>query len=263
MQKPQFISILLLCVLGCTRESFPPCQIDIEMVNYPFIAHSHNDYEQKHPITTAINHGFSSLEVDVAFDGSDIKVSHDEKNLDEKPGFENSYLKPLIANYQRESGTILLVDIKNYSEELIDKLNLILNQYEDNIVSRNNPDQIENKIKIILSGEIPRQTLINDTSNKHLFIDGRLNNIDLSESTVIVPIISIKISDISNSDADNEEEIQKVVKQVHDQNKMIRFWNTNDKESVWLKLIKLKVDIIGVDDIEHFCGAMKANDFIG
>lgn len=43
---------------------------------------------------------------------------------------------------------------------------------------------------------------------------------------------------------------------------MIRFWSTNDREDVWLKLLDMNVDIVGVDDIEEFYGVMKKNGFV-
>ena len=262
MKLHLFISAFIICQLSCTNESFPPCLIDSDQIDYPFIAHSHNDYDQVLPISTAIDHGFTSLEVDIAFDGLDLRISHDDKNLDEKLEFEESYLLPLMNQEIRDGGVLLLVDIKNYSPQLIDQLNLILNKHECKLVSRSTLNDTEGKIKIVLSGEIHRQEIVEDATNRFLFIDGRLTDFDLNASSDIVPLISLNIADISNSDADNEGALRNVISQVHDQNKMIRFWNTNDKESVWLSLIELQVDILGVDDLEKFCGAMKANGFI-
>ena len=253
------ISILALMYLNCSEEILPDCLDDFGAISYPVIAHSHNDYEQDVPITNALSHGFRSIEVDIAYDGSEIRVSHDDKDLSEKPEFEEMYLFPILDKGIGEEGLILLVDIKNYSANLIKKLNAILVTHEEKLVSRANLESDSSKLKIILSGEIPREQLINNDENRFLFIDGRLNNTDLNFSSDIVPIISLNISDISDSNATHDEKLIEVIDQVHEHNKLIRFWNTNDKESVWLKLIDLDVDIIGVDDIDKFCGVMKKN----
>ncbi len=256
------IPLFALMQLSCSEETFPDCQDVFGNINYPVIAHSHNDYEQDDPIVNALNHGFTSIEVDIAFDGTQLKVSHDDKNLSEKPEFEQLYLVPILNTEIGENGLILLVDIKNYSTTLIETLNSILLKYEANLVSRIDPNSHSNKLKIVLSGELPRQEIISAIENKYLFIDGRLNDVDLNYSSDIVPIISINISEISDSNANHKDELKEIVDQVHDKNKMIRFWNTNDKESVWLNLLDLNVDIIGVDNIEKFCGVMLANDLI-
>jgi len=254
-----FLSFLLW---NCTEETFPSCQEDFGSINYPFKAHSHNDYKQDQPITNALQHGFSSIEVDVAYDGTQLRVSHDDKNLNDKPVFEISYLKPILDTDIGEGGLILLVDIKNYSTSLIQNLNNTLSSYESQLTSRDNSSLISGKLKIVLSGDIPRSELINNSDNTFLFIDGRLNDTDLNFPSDLVPIISLNISDISDSDANDTEAINGAINRVHTKDKMIRFWNTNDKESVWLKLIDQGVDIIGVDDIEKFCGVMKENGFI-
>lgn len=248
--------------LTCSEETLPDCQDEFGSINYPLIAHSHNDYEQDTPIENAIKHGFTSIEVDIAFDGTKLKVSHDDKNLSNKPELEQYYLTPILSTEIGEKGLILLVDIKNYSVKLIEQLNSILNKYEDKLVTRTNPNSNSNKLKVVISGEIPRQDIINNLENKFLFIDGRFNEIDLNHSSDIVPIISLNISDIADSNANDDIAISKVINMVHDKNKMVRFWNTNDIESVWLNLINLNVDIIGVDNIEKFCGVMKKNDLI-
>jgi len=145
---------------------------------------------------------------------------------------------------------------------LLVELNLVLENYATILVTRSSPMNVANKVKIVLSGSFPRVDVMNDPSYKYLFIDGRLNDTDLNASSELVPIISMNITQITNSNADDKQAITEVVNQVHDQDKLIRFWKTNDKEEVWLDLIDLGVDIIGVDDLEHFCEIMKKNDLI-
>jgi len=263
MNKSIFLLFLLFLLISCEKEVQLSCGDEIEDIKYPLIAHSHNDYEQGVPIFDALEHGFSSLEVDVVFDGQDIIVSHDNDDLSNKPKFEQSYLTPILEiSDLGDSGIILLIDIKKYSNELITSLNTIIIKNESRFVSRETSDELANKIKVILSGDIPRNDIINDKSNEYLFIDGRLNDEDLNYSSDIVPMISIDITKLTFLNNINNSIVANIIDEVHQNGKKIRFWNTQDKESVWLTLIDLNVDIIGVDNLEHFCGVMKKNDLL-
>lgn len=260
------ILILYILIQSYSPGTINECAALNQNYKYPVIAHSHNDYEQKIPIFTALEHGFGSLEVDIAFDGKDLKVSHDEDNLNDKPPFESFYLQPLIEKTDAcNQGLILLVDIKNYSAPLIEKLNAILAKYKSCLVSRKNPHQTSNLIQIILSGDIPRQDIIDNKSNEYLFIDGRLTDYDLNAPSDIVPLISMNFTDITNWDGNGvpddktEDTLRDIIHMTHSNGKMIRFWKTKDNESSWLALIDWGVDIIGVDKIVHFCGTMKKN----
>lgn len=252
-----FFSLLF----SCNSDPLPACIGELNDINYPFIAHSHNDYQQAQPILTALEHGFTSLEVDVAYDGLELRVSHDTDDLDSKPLFADSYLLPLLlATESKESGTLLIVDIKNYTKALLNHLDSIIRIHDDRLLTRDSLNTTDNRIRILLSGEIPREEIINEVGFPYFFIDGREE--DIAESPEIVPLISMDISDLTNSNVRDKEKVEALVQQVHDAGKMIRFWKTNDKESVWLTLIDLKVDIIGVDEIENLCGTMKKNGFI-
>jgi len=257
-----FFFLPLLMVQSCTEETFPSCEDLIGDIHYPFIAHSHNDYRQDVPITTALKHGFRSIEVDVAFDDLRIRISHDDKDLGSKPMLDDLYLAPLSADTIHEDGMILLIDIKNYSEELMDALHAEMTPYANVLVNRNQPNDTSHKVQIILSGDIPRQEIMAETKYEYFFLDGRMNANDLDSDSDLMPWISMNIDEISNSNADDKDKLREAIRQVHDKGKSIRFWNTNDCESVWLSLIDLKVDIIGVDNIEKFCGMMRKNGFI-
>lgn len=266
----EFAFVLLLFLSACSsEEQFEHCQPDLRTFKYPIIAHSHNDYDQDVPIITALNHGFRSLEVDVAFDGNVLRVSHDTDDLEDQPLFEDDYLLPLLEHLPSDSaGLILLVDIKNYSTELLDEINIILDKQASHLITRNNPELSAQKIKIILSGDIPRAEIINNNGNIYLFIDGRLNDKDLDASSDILPLISLDFSDISGWNGKNEPNkqtistIKETIDRVHDSGKLIRFWKTPDREAIWLNLIELEIDIIGVDDIEHFCSVMQEHGLV-
>ena len=226
MKIINLILSLIILQLSCTGETIPLCEARIREFAYPIIAHSHNDYEQDMPITTALDHGFKSLEVDIAYDGTDIRISHDADYLKDKPFFETDYLKPLIEQALPDSVSyMLLVDIKNYSAPLLLKLNQILETQNEHLVSRIAPQLRESKIQVILSGDIPRETILQDSVNTYLFIDGRLTDFDLEAPAALLPLISIDYTDISNL-----EQLEATIDQVHNRDKMIRFWKTKTEK---------------------------------
>jgi len=243
------IALCLIALLSCNTNT----------IKYLVIAHAHNDYEQKHPITTALNHGFTSLEVDIVFDGTHLIVSHDGENLDTKGHFEIAYLVPLLDRLDaKRTPIILLVDIKNYSDQMLAQLNAILKKYESYLVKREETANRSKKIQIVLSGDIPREQVIKAKANEFLFIDGRMEDLAFDYSQQYMPMISMDFTEISNWEGvqkpskETIRTIQKTINRVHQKGKKIRFWKTTETELLWRTLIESKVDFIGVDNIENF-----------
>lgn len=267
--KKEIMLLFIIIQFSCKIESTIDKEKPYREISYPVIAHSHNDYEQKTPIYTALKNGFTSLEVDIIYDGTAIKVSHDEKDLEEKPEFEASYLIPLIKALDRVEGDILLlVDIKKYDEELLRKLNAILEKYGHLLKSRDEEAKVKKRISVLLSGEIPRNKILTDKVNKYLFVDGRVTDLEKNFASNLMPLISMDFTSLTKWDGLSKpnqkiiEEIKTTIQLVHDQGKLIRFWKTKDNELVWLTLIGLEVDIIGVDEIDNFYEVMKKNNLL-
>ena len=233
-------------------------------IQYPIIAHAHNDYEQKYPITTALNHGFASLEVDLVFDGTNLIVSHDGEDLDTKGHFEAAYLVPLLNRLDtNQQLIILLVDIKNYSDQMLTQLNLVLKKHESYLLKRAENANSSKKIQIVLSGDIPRAQIIANKTNEFLFIDGRIEDLAFDYSQQYMPMISMNFTDLSKWEGIQKpstasiRKIQKTIDLVHQKGKKIRFWKTPETALLWRTLIELEVDIIGVDNIEKFYAAFQ------
>src|ERR1035437_7651778 len=83
--------------------------------------HSHNDYKQKHPLTDALNNGFTSIEADVFLIKGKLIVSHIRPFFNKSKTLEALYLKPLYDSISKHNGNvyinykqpiILLIDIK-------------------------------------------------------------------------------------------------------------------------------------------------------
>lgn len=217
--------------------------LPLSLLSQKVLVHSHNDYLQKYPLKTALAYKVNSIEVDVAWYNNQIKVSHLNLLLKNKPNFEELYLKPLLAKKDSlQSVKFLFVDIKSGGKEILVALNNLFVNYPD-VFSTRREDNSE-QIKVIVSGSVNRIELYNDVQLNYLFVDGRENDLVLNLKSHISPIISANFSSLSI------EEKKSLITKAHAQDKMVRFWNTTDNPKTWDKLMDLGVDIIGVDHIE-------------
>ncbi|KAL7580392.1 hypothetical protein ACA910_004417 [Epithemia clementina (nom. ined.)] len=62
--------------------------------------HSHNDYYQQRPLWSALQHGLTSIEVDVFLKHNQLWVAHTVFELDPHQRMDNLYLKPLLRFLQ-------------------------------------------------------------------------------------------------------------------------------------------------------------------
>ena len=226
--------------------------------NIKFQLHSHNDYEQEFPLTTALSNNFKSIEVDIFEYDNDIIVSHDDDDLNLKPTLSKLYLEPLsIYPFEKKQTTFLLVDLKMEGHKILNDLHILLKSYPN--LFKNRTDLTQNgPIQVILSGSVDKDYVISNDSFSYFFLDGRIIDLVNEYDSSIVPLISANIEDflcwkpnkkITKSDL---RPIISAIDNTHQQGKMIRFWNTSDSPELWDLLLAMKVDLIGVDDINKF-----------
>jgi len=222
------------------------------------IAHSHNDYEQKRPLLNAVENNFQSIEIDILRVGKKLVVTHDDKDLERKPTIDKMYfdrLQKMINNGEIKQKTWLLVDLKLYDKQTLELLHELVTKYVGLFQTR---QDVNGPLQIVLSGDIPRKEIINDSSYTFFFIDGRVSDLEENYDSNIMPLISANFTDFSfwkgigKMKKADFSKIQSRIQAIHKQGKKIRFWKTRDKKKVWKTLIKLNVDVISVDNIESF-----------
>ncbi len=225
------------------------------------IAHSHNDYEQKSPFDLAYNLGFDSIEADLYLKDNEIFVAHDYDKI--KPGrtFKNLYLIPLLMKIKENNGypypnkkpLILLLDLKKEGREIMKALFEQLKPYKSELKN----------VKIVMSGDMPA---LNEFKNYHKMFsfDGRKGLIYTKKEFKRITFISASFLDFGKywagkSTMPNEtyQNIDLFVKEMHDKRKMVRLWATPNTVLGFETLKKLKVDIIGTDDLELLANFLK------
>lgn len=228
-------------------------------------AHSHNDYKQIHPLTDALNAGFTSIEADIFLVHGNFTVAHFSPLLKKKKTLESLYLKPLLDSITKHHGTfyknynesiVLLIDIKSDANKTYTALIPLLEKYCSILSSCENGVVTKRAITIILTGHKP-YTLVNEQNLRYAFIDENLmsdNNNKLDKS--ICPYTSTKYSNIlswnGKGEIPNPEKLKLITltSAAHDQGKKVRLWASPQNKNVWKELLNCGVDLINTDDLE-------------
>lgn len=227
-------------------------------------AHSHNDYKQKHPLTDALNNGFSSIEVDVFLKNNKLIVSHTYPFF-KKGTIETLYLKALQDSIIKHKGTvyatnnlpiILLVDIKTDAAKTYLHLELILEKYRSLLTSYENGKIIQRSVTVIITGNKPLDEMKKEVI-RFAFIDENLLNIENKNSSKIYLMASTKYSNLLKWNGKGkipEQEKQKLlhfVSLAHQQGKKTRLWASPENKNVWKELLNCGVDYINTDKLKE------------
>ncbi|KFF04168.1 alkaline phosphatase [Flavobacterium reichenbachii] len=215
--------------------------------------HSHNDYASPLPFYEAYANETGVIEADVFLVKNDLLVSHTSEEIKPENTLKNLYLEPLLLKFKALGGKayksgkplILMIDIKSDAETTLKAIADQLKMY---------PDLISNKnLKVVISGNRPSPSKWNEYP-AFIFFDGRLNENYNAQELSRVEMISEDLKEITVWNGKgvltqgDSEKIQSIIKKVHDQNKKIRFWSTQDNVNTWMTLMNLHVDYIATDN---------------
>lgn len=247
---------LLVGPIGLNAAPSPPAPTPLPH------AHAHNDYEHARPLLDALDHGFCSVEADIYLVDGKLLVAHDRIKVKPERTLQALYLDPLRSRCRQNNGRVhpggpvvtLLVDIKSETDPTYAALREVLKQYSD-ILSRFTSIGVEAKaVTIILSGNRPRQTLSQE-SVRYCALDGRLPDLDGSESATLFPLISdnwtgaFKWRGVGAFPEQEKLKLKEIIQKAHGQGRTVRFWATPDRLEVWKELHAAGVDLINTDDL--------------
>jgi glycerophosphoryl diester phosphodiesterase len=218
------------------------------------ISHSHNDYEQKLPFLAAYNLGFDSIEADLYLKDNEIYVAHDWDKIKPERTFKNLYLNPLLSKIKENNGfpykdaqsLTLLLDLKKEGREIIKTLSEQLKPFERQL----------KHVKIVFSGDMPSPVEFKNY-DKIFFFDGRKEITYSKKEFKRVAFVSASFLDFGKYwtgkipiQPETLEKIDLFVKEMHGRGKKVRLWGTPNTELCFETLQKLRVDIIGTDELE-------------
>jgi hypothetical protein len=249
--------ILLMRLNGFTAEPKPPLSLPQ--------AHAHNDYEHARPLLDALDHGFCSVEADVWLVNGQLLVAHDLKDAKAGRTLQALYLDPLRARVQQNDGKVfrggpaftLLVDVKSDATNTYIALRDALRPYAAMLTRFSNDRTVTNAVAVIVSGNRARELMAAET-NRLAAYDGRLADLDSSDSLHLVPLISDNWTQHFKWRARPEEgplserertRLRQLVDRSHQQGRRLRLWGTPDRPLMWQELFDAGVDLINTDDL--------------
>jgi glycerophosphoryl diester phosphodiesterase len=217
------------------------------------VAHSHNDYEQELPFEAAYNLGFDSIEADLYLQNNEIFVAHDWDKISPEKTFKNLYLLPLLAKikdnegrpYPNKKPLNLMLDLKKEGKQIMKTLFKQLSPYKKELKN----------VKIVISGDMPHPEEFKNY-DKIFFFDGRKQLVYTKKEFKRVAFVSASLLDFgkywmgkTSLPDDTFRKIDIFVKEMHEKGKFVRLWATPNTVLGYETLQKLKVDIIGTDDL--------------
>jgi hypothetical protein len=230
------------------------------------IGHSHNDYEQVNPLFDALSNNFTSIEVDVHLIGTELKVSHNSKKLDQKPTLQQLYLDPIdsllnIRNDNRkwiDKPITLMIDLKTNDRETLQVLDHILNQYDHLLQKRTENGIRRGPVRVLISGDPPTDAWLS-VDSPYFYLDGRLSTKYPDQMRRQILRISAPIyrviskSDLMNNNSVAYKRLKDLIKNLYILGyEEVRFWAAPNKPRTWKALIDMGVNVISVDELSEF-----------
>lgn len=214
--------------------------------------HSHNDYQQKHPLWDALDQGLSSVEADIWIKHGQLLVSHMGWTWSFKGSLEDLYLKPLQALIDKRGSVygdgrpfILWIDIKENQAALENELERTLLKYPM-LTEFTDDDVKQGPVTVILTGKAgPKIFYADHSAVRHACRDSKIyNDLDpLADRRWLW--YSLKWSSWMNDPV----QLAALVSKIHAKGRKVRFWDVPTSEAVWRESLKAGADLVGADDL--------------
>ncbi len=224
--------------------------------------HSHNDYAQPHPLATALENGFGSIEADVYPVGGELLVGHNPTDLKPERTLRLLYLDPLRAWYLaggREkalSGSLqLMIDIKVDATNCYSLLLKQLQGYPDLVAVLENGKVSGGPVRVVLSGDRPFAEVARDHA-KWMGLDGKIEHLALAKplfTALEMPMVSAQWTEVCHWDGTQaidtaeESKLREFIALCHRNGRTARLWGAPDRPEVWMELKSLGMDWVNTD----------------
>jgi glycerophosphoryl diester phosphodiesterase len=231
--------------------------------------HSHNDYQQRHPLSEALTRGYTSIEADVVLVRGQLLVGHTQLQAVAKgTTLRALYLDPLADWVQRNGGSVfgpgqpgltLLIDVKSEAASTWKALESLLSGYHD-MLTRYTADGVEpGAVTVVVSGNRAPGLMAAD-DDRLTALDGRVQDLDGAASAELIPLISERWADVfrwsgrGTISATDAARMHAIVAAAHAQGRRVRFYDTpaataTIRENVWRTELAEGVDLLNVDDL--------------
>lgn len=225
--------------------------------------HAHNDYEHTRALYDALEHGFTSVEVDVYLVNNQLLVAHDPTQLQPERTLQSLYLDPLRERVKQNKGRVyskgdleftLLIDVKTEAITTYFALRSVLQQYQDILTTFSSGSRTDKAVIAIISGN-RTQAVMAGEATRYAALDGRLADLSSNFSSNLMPLISdnwtnnFTWSGNGSISSEERQKLRQFVSTAHVQGKRIRFYATPDNLAMWRELLMADVDLINTDNL--------------
>ncbi len=208
---------------------------------------SHNDYHSKRPLYGAFEIGAVYIECDVFLKDGQLLVGHTLAELQTSKTIEAMYLQP-IAELAKQGKLnrklVLMVDLKTKGTPTLQSLVEKLQQFPELTTHAS--------FRTTISGNYPPPQEWSGFPT-FIYFDGR-PGIDYTQDQLDrITLISSSFKDWSSwkgkgeLSAKDETKLHRVIEEVHQKGKPVRFWASPDSPDAWKRYIELSIDIINTD----------------
>lgn len=233
--------------------------------------HAHNDYMHAAPLAAAVEHGFTSVEVDVMLVGDQLLVGHDF--MDAVLRFEtltDLYLGPLKDWIIQNEGKVfsdpkqdftLLVDVKSPAAATYRVLDAVLARYESMLTRFVNGTWQHGPVTVVVSGH-RAEGMMAAQPLRYAAYDGRAADLDTSPTIPVaeMPLVSdswqrlFKWNGKGVMPTDQREKLERLVAKAHQQGRRLRLYDTpassyETRQAVWKVEMAARVDLLNIDSL--------------
>lgn len=224
-------------------------------------AHSHNDYNRKHPLDDALDLGFCSVEADIYLVDGALLVAHDLRKAVRERNLRNLYLEPLWERYKAQGSIYatpapftLLIDIKSDGKTSFAALHDVLKPFAPMLTHFTSNTTTPGAVTVIISGNRAMDAIL--ASEPRLAgVDGRLSDLDGAYTAHEMPLISDNwLNNFTwrgkgEMPTDEQAKLKDIVKKAHGKGMRVRFWATPQRPSMWKALYRADVDLLNADNL--------------
>ena len=228
--------------------------------------HAHNDYEHRHPLSSALGHGFTSVEADVWPVDGRLLVAHRRDQVDRSRTLESLYLEPLahdVAAGSAPAGLQLLVDVKGTPASTMPLLRAELASYADLLTTYRGCTAVPGPVSVVVSGNAHPTAPRPGTTSLFGYDQHLEPGSPPTVSQAVTPLVSADWADYFTWTGPGpmprreRDRLVQLVDGAHAAGSAIRCWDTPDdrgpaRDALWRELGADGVDWINTDDLTGF-----------
>jgi hypothetical protein len=219
-------------------------------------AHSHNDYQQMHPLRDALNAGVTSIEADLYFDRDLLRVAHDRGKW--RGDFESLYLAPLndhwengrLKSHAADAPFLLWLDLKEANPQLRTTLHALLGRYA--VTSKIEPNRA--RVQVILTGnEAAKKAFVEAYASEIVTRDSNIFSDRDEEGTDRWRWYALDWSKLGTWTGEGamppheREQLRQLAGKIHAKGRKLRLWHHPATLNFWKEAVAAGVDLLGTD----------------